>query len=278
LRRGGVAAFETGQANYVVQVTERGRQVKKVQIATLQHDILPSTRTEQIIYSQASKFAIENRSERQFDETAAAQNFFKRFAPNIGENDRQLPGLPSARSVIRWAFDAKRGEVSDVFALDNMYVVAILKNIRKQGFAPINDVAAEIDFELRREKKGEFIASRFVDATRNVQTFSELALNLNMPVESSAVSFSSFSVPGIGIEPQLIGAVSGTDEGVISRPVSGINGVFLFTVTNISEPDDFGIESARERLRVTFFNRSMSEPIQALRNSVKIEDMRSKFY
>jgi len=280
MRRGEVSIIETGQGVILVaQVAERGREVRKVQIATLQHDILPSTRTDQIIYSQASRFAIENRNERQFDETVAAQNLTRRMANNIGENDRQLPGLFSARPIIRWAFDARQGEVSDVFALDNMYVVAILKNIRRSGVAPINDVIAEIDFEVRREKRGELIASQFLDATRNAQSFSELALNLNLPVESAlGVTFSSFSVPGAGIEPHLIGAVTGTDEGVISNPVKGINGVFLFMVTQVTEPEEIGVEIARERLRITLFNRSMSEPLQALRNAAKIEDMRSKFY
>jgi len=279
MSRGDISAFDTGQTIFVIQVTERGREVKKVQLATLQHDILPSTRTDQIIYSQASKFAIENRTERQFDETAAAQNLFKRQVGNIGENDRQLPGLTSARPVVRWAFGAKQGAVSDVFTLDNMYVVAVLKNIRKKGVAPINDIASEINYDLRREKKGEIIASQFSEAVRNAQTFSELAFNMNLPVESaSAITFSSFSVPGAGIEPQLIGAVAGTDEGVISNPVAGMNGVFLFIVTQIDEPNEVGFEFARERLKVTLYNRSTSEPMQALRNSLNIEDMRSKFY
>jgi peptidyl-prolyl cis-trans isomerase D len=279
LARNEVLLAQAGQHIFVAQVTERGVGEKKVQIATLQHDIRASDRTIQMIFSQASKFAMENRSERQFDETAAAQNLVKRVASNIGENDRNLPALPSARSVIRWAFEAKRGEVSDVFSIDDMYVVAILKNARKKGNASLKDVTEQISFEVRLEKKAEIIAAQLSEAAKNAQTFSELAFSLNLPVQSApAVTFASFSVPGAGIEPQLIGASFASAEGTISKPVNGVNGVYLFNVTQINEPDDIAIEMARERLRMTLNNRSASEPLQAIRNATKIEDMRSKFY
>jgi len=279
LKRGELTTMESGQAVFVLQVTERGREARKVQIATLQYNIVPSTRTEQIIYAQASKFAIENRTEKQFDETAAAQNLFKRPATFLGENDRQIPGLTAARQIIRWAHEAKLGQVSDVITVDDAYVVAIVKNIRKKGFAPINDVVSEMDFAIRREKKAALISEQLSEAIRNAQSFSDLALNLNLPVESATnVTFSAFSIPSAGIEPQLIAAATSIDEGNISQPVEGINGVFVFTVTQVAEPEETGVEQARERLGITFTNRSMSESMQALREAANIVDMRSKFY
>ena len=280
MKKGDVSSIDNGQgAIFVIQVTERGKEVKKVQIATLQHDIIPSSRTEQIVYSQASKFAIENRTEKQFDETAAAQNLNKRVATYLGENDRQIAGLSSARQVVRWAFEAKRGEVSDVFSVDNSYVVAIMKNIRKKGIAPIKQVVTEIDMAVRREKKAALISAQFTEAAKNAQSFAELAGNLNLPVESAtAVAFSAFSIPSAGIEPQLIAAAASMSEGNISQPVEGVNGVFMFIVKQITDSEETGKEQARERLDVTYTNRSMSEPVQALRKAADVKDWRSKFY
>jgi len=281
MKKGEVSSIESGQgAVFVIQVTESGKDVKKVQIATLQHEILPSSRTEQIIYSQASKFAIENRTEKQFNETAAAQNLNKRVATYLGENDRQIPGLSSARQIVRWVYEAKRGDVSDVFPVDNSYVVAILKNIRKKGIAPISQVVAEIDLAVRREKKATIISAQFSEAAKNAQSFSELAGNLNLPVESAtAITFSSFSIPGAGIEPQLIAAAASKNEGIISQPVEGINGVYLLIVNQITDPEETGREQARERLNITYVNRSRSEEaVQALRKAANVSDWRSKFY
>ena len=280
LRAGEVTTLNyPGQGVIVIQVTERGREVRKVQLATLQHEILPSTRTEQIIFTQASKFAIENRSERQFDEAAAEQNLFRRSANFLGENDRQIPGLQSARQIIRWAHEAKRGDISDVFTFNDMHVVAILKNIRKEGFTPMEDLISEIDLSVRRTKKGELISAQLLEAANAAQSFSDLAINLNLPIETAnGITFSTFSIPNAGIEPELIATAAIAGEGNISNPVEGFNGVYLFTVTQVTEPDQIGFEQARFRLMNTYASRAMQEALQALHEAANIKDMRSKFY
>ena len=279
MKKGEVSTMESAQGILVLQVAERGKEVKKVQIATLQHNITASSRTEQVIWGQASRFAVENRSEQKFDETVATQNMNKRVASYIGENDRQIVGLQSARQVVRWDYKAKRGEVSDVFTVDNSYVVAILKDIRKKGYASIDQVVAEMDVAIRREKKAALIAEQLSAAAEKTQTFSDLAASLNLPVETaSAITFSAFSIPGAGIEPQLIAAAASMSEGNISQPVEGSNGVYLLTVKQIVEPEETGTEQARDRLGITYSNRSISESAQALRKAANIEDWRSNFY
>ena len=279
LKKGGVMKMESPQGLFVAQVTERGKEVKKVQIATLQHNIIPSSKTEQIIYSQASKFAIENRTEAKFDEVVISQGLNKRVATYLGENDRQIPGLSSGRAIVRWTYEAKRGDVSDVFSLDEAYVVAVLKTIRKKGVAPLEQVASEIKLTLLRQKKAEVIAATLSDAAKKAQSFSDLALNLGLPVESaSAITFSSFSIPNAGIEPKLIATAASMSEGNISQPVEGANGVYLLTVKQIIDPEEGAIDQAKERLLATYGNRSMSESMQALRKAANVEDMRSKFY
>ena len=279
LKKGEISVLESGQAVFVVQVTERGKEVKKVQLATIQHDIIASSRTEQILYSQASKFAIENRTEKQFDETAVAQNLNKRMATYIGVNDRQISGLSSARQVVRWVHEAKLGQVSDVFSVDNSYVVAVLKTIRKKGYAPINQVVSEIDYTLRREKKAPLISAQLIEAAANVQSFSDLANNLNQNVETATdVTFTAFSIPGAGVEPQLIAAAASMDAGKISQPIVGMNGVYMLKVNQITEPEETDLAQARERLSITNSNRAMSESVQALRKLAHVEDWRSNFY
>ncbi|MDR0814650.1 MAG: SurA N-terminal domain-containing protein [Bacteroidales bacterium] len=279
LKKGEVMKTETQQGIFIGQVTERGKEVKKVQIATLQYHITPSSRTEQILYSQASKFAMENRTDDRFNETATAQNLNKRVASYLGENDRQIVGLTQARQIVRWAYGAKKGEVSDVFNLPDAYVVAILKDIREEGFAPLQQVQTEVNLTVRREKKAEQLSATLADAAGKAASFSDLALQLGLPVESaSSITFSSFSVPGAGIEPKLIAAASVLDEGNISQPIEGANGVFLLTVKQISAPDSASFEQAKIRLNSTSVNRSISESMQAINKAADIKDMRSKFY
>ena len=277
--KGEVIKTEYPQGVLISQVAERGKEIKKVQIATLQYNIIPSPRTEQIIYSQASKFAIENRSEMQFDEAVNTQRINKRVASYIGENDAMIPGLSSARQIVRWAYKAKRGEVSDVFMLEDAYVVAVLKNTRKKGVAPFEQVSNEIEHTVRREKKAEQIAASFSEASANAQSFTDLALSLQLPVESaSGIAFSAFSIPGVGVEPQLISAAASMSEGNISHPIEGVNGVYMLTVKQMLAPEEETLEQSKNRLTATYGNRAVSESMQALRKAANIEDMRSKFY
>jgi len=52
----------------------------------------------------------------------------------------------------------------------------------------------------------------------------------------------------------------------------------MFTVTQVAEADEIGIEQARDRLIITYSNRAVSEPLEALRKAANVEDMRSNFY
>jgi peptidyl-prolyl cis-trans isomerase D len=279
IKKGEVLKVDNPQGIMLMQVTERGKEIKKVQIATLQYNIFPSSRTEQIIYSQASKFALENRTEAKFDEVAGTQNLSKRTASHLGENDRQIPGLSSARKVVQWAYEAKKGEVSDALPLEDAYVVAVLKNIRKKGIAPFAQVASEIDFAVRKEKKAGQIVARLAEASKNTESFVDMAADMNLPVESAAgVSYSAFSVPGAGVEPNLIATATTMEEGQISRPIEGMNGVYLILVKQVTNPDEDGKEQAKSRLSATYVNRSATESVQALRKVADVEDMRSKFY
>ncbi|MDR1671874.1 MAG: SurA N-terminal domain-containing protein [Bacteroidales bacterium] len=281
VKKGEVFNRESQQGIFIIQVTDRGREVKKVQLGILQRNINASQRTEQLIYSQASKFAMENRTEAKFNEAVGAQNLIKRVATYIGENDRQIPGLSSARPVVRWAYEADKGAVSEVFALRDAYVVAILKEVREEGAAPLEQVVAEVNIAVKRQKKAAQISTVLLEAAKNATAFGDMALGLGLPVESaSGISFSSFSVSGAGIEPELIAAVVSTSEGSISEPIEGANGVFLFTVRQVTEApsDSIAMESAKIRLSTTFTNRAMTEVDQALRKAAKIKDMRSKFY
>lgn len=279
LKKGEVTIMETGQGFFIAQVSDWGKTVKKVQIATLQHDIIASTKTEQIISTQANKFAAENRTETAFNEAATTQHLVKRTASYIGENDRQIVGLPSARSVVRWAYGAKKGAVSDVMNLNDAYVIAVLKTIRKEGIAPVEQVAPEISITLRKQKKAEQIAAGFTEITKTAQSFSEAASKLQLPIANAAdVSFSAFSIPGIGVENAVIATATTIGEGNISEPVEGSNGVYLLTVTQIVAAGENTLEQIKTRLTATYNNRAMSEPLQALRKAAGIKDLRSKFY
>ncbi len=279
LKKNEVAVLGGTQGLFIAQVTELGKGVKKVQIATLQHDIMASTKTGQIAYAAAAKFASESRDEKSFEATATAQGINTRVASNLKENDRQIPGLTAARPIVRWAYNAKKGNVSQVFSTNDAYVIAVLKAIHKAGIPPQEQVASEINMELQKEKKAEKLMAEFSEKAKGTQSLSDLALQLRLPIESaSGISFSAFSIPGVGVEPSLIAAATTASEGNISGPIKGDAGVFMITVKQIIPAGEETKEIAKNVLLSTYSNRAMSETVSSLHKAADVKDMRSKFY
>ena len=51
----------------------------------------------------------------------------------IKENDYNVGALQDARQLVRWAFEAKKGDVSEPFAIGDQYIVAQLDKTAEKG-------------------------------------------------------------------------------------------------------------------------------------------------
>jgi len=273
-----VKVVETNYGFHILQVTDRGKESRKVQLATLERKVVPSSTTSQRIYSEASQFASSNRTYEQFKTAADAKKLTRRVASNLLANDQNIAGLESPREVIRWAFKAEEGDVSNVFELANMYVVASLTAARSEGVAPLKQVVADVRTKVIRDKKAEKLAARVSDALKGASDIFSVAGKLNGKVEHAEnVTFSSFTLPYAGFEPAVIGVASVSSEGKLQGPVNGNAGVYVLAVTSIvTDQGDAGMEKLR--LANTYQSRAYYEAFEALKSKIGIVDKRYNFY
>ncbi len=214
--RGEYFIVETQFGFHIVQVMDRSREVKKVQVATLAREVTPSSATYQNIYSEANRFAGSNDTYDEFSEAAAEEGLPVRMADNILINDKQIPGLESAREIIRWTFEADENSVSPIFEIDDKFIVAALTEVRTEGYQSRDEVSGEIEEILIKEKKGEIIKSRIAELKEESTNIYSLATALDSDVEEATnVRFTSLSVPGAGIEPRLIATAHSVEENVL---------------------------------------------------------------
>ena len=96
--------------------------------------------------------------------------------------------------------------------------------------------------------------------------------------EAKDVDFASFSIPEIGLEPAVVGTVTSIGEGEVSSAVKGNNGIYVVQVTSSTESTNADIITERDRLNTSLSYRADFQAYEAIRNSVEIEDKRSKFY
>lgn len=269
---------------HIIQTTKLGVKTKQVQIAYLNRNVEASTRTIQDTYSQASKFAGENSTNEEFLAAVAEQKLSKRVI-SVRENDRQIAGLENARALIRSAYKAEEGDViissqeSPIFELGDNFVIAILTKVTEEGVAAFDDVSARVELGAIKDKKAEYLAEKANAAIAGKTDLSAIATELEATVKNAAnIDFNTYSIPGLGLEPAVVGTIVLLNVDQISNPISGMNGVYIIKVTAVNEGTKDDIVAEQVRLAQSLSFRANSQAFEAHRNSVEIVDKRSKFY
>jgi peptidyl-prolyl cis-trans isomerase D len=269
---------------HIVQTTDRGEESRQVQVAFLIRNVTPSTKTYQDVYAKASEFAGKNINKEDFDAAAEAQGLEKRSA-QVKETDTEIPGLPQSRPVIRSAYESEVGDViadsqgSTIFDLGENFVIATLVSATEEGTASFESVKTRVELAVMKEKKGEFLVKKMKEAMDGKTDMTAIASALNTSVENAAdINFNSFQIPGIGMEPKVIGTATTLESDEMDGPVEGNNGVFIVKVTSVTQGDNEDLESEKMRLTQNQAFRAVSQAFNVHRENAEIEDQRAKFY
>ncbi len=273
--KGEIFTVETQFGLHIGEVTYKSAPVKKVQMATITYRIEPSETTQQTIYANASKFIAEAAASYDAFNRAVDSSSLSKRVSRIRNTDRNLNGIDNSREIVRWAFNGKKGDVSSIIEVNGNYIVAAITGVTEDGIAPVQAVSNQIASTLRFEKKGEMIAKEMEGAASVAEMASKLATEVK---EASDIEFNSFFVAGVGVEPKLIGAVTGAKENTVSKPVTGSAGVYLFDVTSRTNLETVTPESEKVRLEASAKAYISERLNQALVSASEITDNRVKFF
>ena len=212
-------------------------------------------------------------------ETAAQKSGYKiRLVPNIYKLDENLPGLPSQRRIVQWAFDDTRelGEIKRFDLSFGGYVVVKLKNINDKGVRDLNEVREEITREILNNKKANLI----VKENSNFNTLEEFAAKNKLEIiTANAINQKSGTIVGSGEEPFIVGKAFGLDESEISELLIGNSGVFKLKISKKSYAEDLPDYLELASKLETEERKNLSNLIiSALENIAEIKDNRSTFY
>ena len=283
-KKGEVSIVTSQYGIHIIQTTQLGKLVPQVQIAYLIRNVIPSTKTYQDVYAKASEFAGTNTTREEFDAAIAEQNLTKKVA-TVGENDLSIAGLENSRPLIRAAYEADENDIlqttqgSPIFELGDNFVIAVLTNITEEGIAPFDDVRTRVELAVSKQKKLDKLVEKVKAEMSSNTDLNSLASALGTEVKSvNSINFNSFSIPGVGLEPAVIGTVSALPVDKVSTPIEGNNGVFVVMVTSETENPVGNVNSEQKRLEQTLAYRASSEAFLTHRNAVEIVDKRSKFY
>ena len=277
-KKGDKVVVKTQYGYHVVEIQDQTKPSQKVKVAIIAREISANNKTVDAIYANASRFGSTNRSLDAFRTNAEKEGLTLRTA-NVKRSDRRLANFDNPRQVIRWAYKASYGEISEIFELDNQFVIAMVSGVHKKGIAPFDEVRNDIARHVLIEKKAEYLVSKLNDASNGASTLQAVADKLGEQLkEAKSVSYSSYSVPSVGVEPSLQAAMVTLDEQKISNPIKGNNGVFLIQVKQVEKAENVDLARERELLQRTNMSKAGYQVLSAIEAAADIEDNRSNFY
>ncbi|MEO6730099.1 MAG: peptidylprolyl isomerase [Ferruginibacter sp.] len=249
-------------------------------VAYLAKQILASDETVNSASSKATKLAGEARDAKSLETYITKNGVPKVDVPDIiKQNDYRLGGLQDVRQLIKWAFDAKEGEVSEPFSIEDQFVVAIVNKIQPEGLPDAKTARPMVELTVRNLKKAELISKKLT----TTPTLQSAAAAYNVPVGSagadSTLTFNAMIINGVGNEPKVIGAsFNKAFQTKVSEPIVGTNGVYVLKVNSVgNKPADTADAIAQQtEQKKKGLLQQMSGWFESLKKTATIKDNRSK--
>lgn len=270
---------ETDFGYHIISVTDVKSNIA-YDLAIVEREIVATDATINEAYRQAENFAHGLSGQSDFEAKAKEQGYLVQEAKNVLAGDRRIGTLGEARPIVMWLFrDASKGDISEVFNLDEENVVAVMTGGVSKGYKPLEAVKAEITPAVRNEAKAKAISDKLAAATG---TLEEIAASFGSDANvysSSDLKLNGNSLPTVGFDPLAVGSAFALEGGKRSKPIAGENGVLIIETQNKTIAPATGDYTAyKNQLEQTAVNRNSIGISEAIKENSNIVDKRYKFY
>ena len=280
-KAGDLKVINTQFGVHVIRIDSQKGSSRLVKAAVIDKALTSSSKTEQEAYSKATSFLSAADDAKAFDQLAQKDGNRKLLAENVTANQGSVPGLENPREIIRWAFNADKGDVSNqVFETDNKFIVAKLVNVNEEGFLPLEQVKSQIESIVRTDVKARMQLEKLNKALEGASSIEQVAQKVGksvIPVQN--IVFANPVIPGIGQENKVIGSVFGSQPKKLSKPVKGELGAYVFVVEGFSTPAPLNnVYKQKQQLSQAMAQRASADAFKALRDKAEIKDNRVRFF
>jgi peptidyl-prolyl cis-trans isomerase D len=268
---------------HYIEILDKKNPEPAYKIAYMAKEIAPSDQTINAANTAAIKLSGMAKDEKSFNDYVAKNGLKKITVPvEIKENDYQLGTLQDARSVVKWAFEAKEGQVSEPFAIKDDYVVAIVDKKVKKGLPDVNTARPMVEGIIMNIKKADEIKNKL----NNPSTLEAAAAPYHLQVLSSGadstLTFEAQIINGIGNEPRVAGAAFNKEyQTKVSPAFAGNTGVFVIKVNSVSSKAPVSPEVEKIQMNEELqknIQAALGQSFQALKKIADIKDNRSRFF
>ncbi|MCU0415733.1 MAG: peptidylprolyl isomerase [Cytophagaceae bacterium] len=207
---------------------------KKFKLATVDRPIITFETTRDSIYRVADELAAS------IKDTATLRSGVRNTPgairyeqQNVEQTAKAITSINEAAPIIKWLYndETEVNSVSEVFTLQDKYVVVLVTGIREKGTASLKDVKDQIKPRVVNERKAAFIKASL--ATEG--TLESIAKAYGAKAQSGSaneITLSSGTIGTIGYEPEGVGYAFGLAKGQRTAPIEGENGVYILELVN----------------------------------------------
>ena len=273
-KRGEKFTVAQGMGEQTYEIMEIGKPTPKVKLAILAREVTPSSKTYSVIYNNAKQFIVNNNNAEALE--AAAQEAGMTVVPqyNLTATTDKVGQLKSSRPIVRWAFEAKEGAVSDVFECGQQFIVAALTEVNDGEYRPLEAVRAELMYEATNNAKAAYLKKEL----KGIESLEAAAEKLGQPVQHiERVALGDSRFGNAGMEPAVIGKAIAQGENALSEPIQGNMGVYVVkTGAANNAAETFVVETEKAQLASRYAYLPY-QAMQLLEDKAEVDDNRANF-
>lgn len=256
---------------HYVEVQQHKRPSPAFQFAFLSKKIAASRQTVDSVLQKANAFLSTVGSPAELVQKAKDNTYSILQDLPLSADDYAVPAIGVVRSIVKWAYGAKPGDISEVYPVGDYLMIAALNRETPKGAVDTKKYDALVLARIQNERKAHEIRQQ----TQSQTDLRAIAQQYKTDVKRIHSSSWNGLIEGVGVEPTLQGALlSRNAKGVLTVP--GKFGVYFvkvdrrFPVATVDASDN-------QRTRISAAERVQSLA-EALRVNHKLEEKKNNFY
>lgn len=283
-----VVDLEVGEVSEVIMINGNPHVFKKVdqrgdeiKFGVLSYPVVADPiATIDRLAEQASEFEFYASSEG-FQEEAERRELEIRET-TVSKGSSLIPGLGQSQQTMQVLENLSEDDISEPIETNTHFIVAQMIQITPEGARPFSEVRSQVENIVINNKRRDMMLERVQELYQGNSDLEALAAASDKEVQIvEDLRMAATRIADAGREVGVIGKIFSMEQGSLSEPITGENGVYVIEVTEISmaNPDNMTetqrqqIESRLEQQKFMAFNQVFLDQLKA---EADIEDNRSE--
>ena len=241
---------------HIIEVVSQKGISPAFKVAYINRNLIPSEQTiEQV--SSAALAAAACKDKGSLEKHLSKNGLALTTPPSaLLENDYMVGGLQNARELVKWAFKASAGQITEEpITIGDEKIVAVMEKEYKKGVQDVETARSNCEKYIINKKKEEIIRKKIGSATTLEAVAAAYGKTIQAAGADSTLTFTSTFFPGVGQFPKAIGAAfNPANQSKVSAVFADKeNGVMILKINSIaakSIPDAMANESALKAQKI----------------------------